>query len=140
MAIASDRSPLFLAKTPEGPKTLQNPWKLASCDRQDFQCVFQPTTACVLLASDLVNATVLEERNDRSLQRGGVLPSKFDDDKVLIAQPQISPAKFDQFRGMHGKVRQKVHEKAMALIDEWKLSSSNDVDPQQLHLLEEAAR
>jgi hypothetical protein len=140
MAIASDRIPLFLANTPEGPETLQNPWKLASCDRQDMQCVFQPTTPCVLLASDLVNATVLDEVDARSLRRGGVLPSKFDNDKVLIAQPRISPAKFDQFKGIHGKVRKKLHEKAMALIDEWKSSSSDDLDPQQLHVLEEAAR
>jgi hypothetical protein len=139
MGIASDRIPLFIANSPEGPAILQAPWKLASCDRRDLQCVFLPTTPCTLITEDLVNATILEEVDVRSLRQGGLLPNKFDNEKVVIAQARVTPAKYDKLKGIHIAVRKKVHHKVMELIDEWK-SSSSDVDQQKLQVLQEAAK
>ncbi len=61
MGLASDRIPLFLARTGVGPQFLREGWTQASCDRRNMQCVFLPVSPCVITNQDLENATVMEE-------------------------------------------------------------------------------
>jgi hypothetical protein len=138
MAIASDRIPVFVSNAPAGPDFLQARWKLASCDRGDFQCVFMPTTPCQLSISELANATVLDERDAVKLRRNGQLPSQFNEERVLISQPRITPAKLDIFRGIHKTIRTKVHGRVKELLSEWK-AKSNSIDTGRWEVLEAAA-
>lgn len=138
MGIASDRIPLFVANASQGPSFLQQPWKLASCPRNDLQCVFLPTSPCTLSIEELANATVLDELSARSLRRGGSLPKQYQNDKVLIYQARVAPAKFDQFRGIHNAVRKRIYLEAIELVKEWK--TANPHNTEQLGVLQQAAQ
>jgi hypothetical protein len=141
MGIASDRIPLFVMNSPEGPMFLQEAYKLASCDRQDFQCVFLPTTPCTVSWTELSNATILDELAARGLKRGGHLDPKYDHDRVVLHRSRIAPAKFDQFKGLHSVIRQKLFDKAMELVEEWNKASIDDSskDPEQYQVFLAAA-
>jgi hypothetical protein len=143
MGIASDRIPLLLANTkPHGPGWLQGPWKLVSCARGDFQCVFMPTTPCTIEAGALNDATVLAESEVRPFRKSGVMDAKFRNDKVVMARSSVMPAKMDKFVGMHMKIRQKFHFKAMELIERYQqnASSNTSIDRQKIEVLTKAAK
>jgi hypothetical protein len=158
MGIASDRIPLLLANTntntitkPQhhgdggdgGPDWLQTPWRLVSCPRGDYQCVFMPTTPCTLWAGDLTNATVImQESEARPLRRTGVMDAKFQKDKVVIVRSVIAPAKMDKFPGMHKVIRIKFHRKAIQLIERYQQqhNDASTIDPQKIKVLIKAAK
>jgi hypothetical protein len=139
-AIAIGRVPLFAANTEAGPKFLQEPWYLASCDRKDLQCVFLPTSPCTLLDSDLENAFVINGTYTRTIRRQGNIPDHLDHHRVLLIEPGTHPAKGDVFPGIHKAVRRKVYERAVKLLAEWNATSGTEMDESKLHFLQEAAR
>jgi hypothetical protein len=141
MGIASDRIPLFVIKSPEGPSFLQEAWKLASCDRQDLQCVFLPTTPCTVSWKELANATILDGPAVQELRRNGHLDPKYDPYRVVLHKSLVAPAKSDHFNGIHSVIRRKVFRKAMELVEEWNEVSIDDSssDPEQYQVFLAAA-
>ena len=139
MGIASNRIPLFVSNSPEGPSFLQNKTTLASCPRGDFQCVFLPTTPCSLKIEDLVNGTILEESDARSLRRSGVLAPKIENEAVLIVKSRQTPAIFDKFEDAHRLTRKRIYDRAIVIINEWKASLPH-VDYPKLRILTTAAK
>ncbi len=139
-AIATDRVPLFVANVTVGPKYLREPWHLASCERSDMQCMFLPTTPCNLLSADLNDAIVMNHSDTSSMRRQGVLPVALDEHKILVVEATTMPARGDTFKGIHNRVCQRVHDRAMLLIDEWYSSNPADLDASRHQFLKAAAQ
>ena len=113
MGIVTDRITVFVNHAKVGPRFLQNPWPLASCERKDAQCFFLPATPCVLTMEDVQNATLLEESMARHLRRGGSLPDSYNETRVLIAEPSMIPSYTNS-----DKIRNALHRIASTMIDE----------------------
>lgn len=60
-ALATNRPVLFVNAAYVGAREVQEPWYHASCDRQDVQCFFQPSSPCIVTYSEIENAPVLKD-------------------------------------------------------------------------------
>eukprot|EP00980_Cylindrotheca_fusiformis_P005001 scaffold1062_cov130-Cylindrotheca_fusiformis.AAC.7 len=89
--IASNRTVVFLNSAPVGPKTLREPWPLASCSRRDMQCFYMPITPCTLTYSDIEHATVLGKEHTRRLFQLGELGSDVNEKRVLVMNHALRP-------------------------------------------------
>jgi hypothetical protein len=118
-AIATDRVPLFVSNAPTGPKHLRTPWNLVSCERKDFQCVFLPTTPCTISSRDLENAFVMNRSDVSALRKEGIIPDSLVDHRILTVDGLVTAAKGDAF-GIHERVQQKIYERALTVIEEWR--------------------
>ena len=52
MGLTADRIVHFVNNAPGGDKYLAQPWLLASCPRQDYQCFFMPNSPCTLTENE----------------------------------------------------------------------------------------
>ena len=141
-AIATDRVPVFVANAGAGPDFLQDPWRLASCDRKDLQCVFLPTTPCTLLDTDLNDAAVVAEDSAAvSILLKGKVPDDLNSHRVLVLRSRAFGAKRNTDTDFHKEIRERIYVRAVKLIDEWIASeSSHDIDEPKLNFLQEAAK
>jgi hypothetical protein len=89
--IASNRTVVFLNNAPMGPKTLREPWPLASCSRLDMQCFYMPISPCTLTHEDIEHATVLGRGDARRLFRLGELGIDLDEEQVLVMDQFLRP-------------------------------------------------
>jgi hypothetical protein len=80
--LLSNRVVLFVNNSPKGHYLVRGPWKLASCDRRDYQCFFMPTTPCVVTHQDMEDAYDLSKSENRNLFRQGASPPGHENDKV----------------------------------------------------------
>lgn len=74
MAIATGRIPLLVQSAPyphvhDVLEMLARQFPLASCERGDWQCVFLPTSPCVVTLDDLRTAPVLTDEQIRQLRQ-----------------------------------------------------------------------
>lgn len=72
-------------------KHVGGPWRWASCDRRDFQCVFMPPSPCALTHEDVLNAYHLTRPESRALAVHGIPPAGHEHDKVWITQFESMP-------------------------------------------------
>jgi hypothetical protein len=122
------------------PDFVTSPWPLASCgggqnmtfsssfhhfyhQRQDLQCVFLPTSPCVLTQDMLDQAVLLPETQARTWRRSGILDSKLQSEPVLLVEARTAPAKFDEYRILY-TLRQQTFRLVQELIQEWDKESS----------------
>ena len=112
-ALATNRQLILINNVPKevNYKYAKNPWQLASCDRQDFQCFFMPTSPCVLTAEDLNNGHVLTGPEQRKLLKRGEAPVGYEDNKVWMMTLSFLPPLF-----MHKPVLSLLQEYARELI------------------------
>jgi hypothetical protein len=87
MGLVTNRVVLFVNNAPQGVTTtttqVREPWPLASCPRQDYQCFFMPTSPCVLTQKDIQDAYTLSSNEARNLLYKEQLPdSSLDHHKV----------------------------------------------------------
>ena len=126
-AIAVDRVPLFVSNTSTGPEHLRTPWNLVSCERKDFQCVFLPITPCTISNLDLENAIAMNRSDVAAMRRDGIIPDDLAHFKVLAVDGLITPAKADS-NGIHQRVQQKIYDRALQVIEEWRVSKQYPYD------------
>lgn len=140
MAFATGRIPLFLQAV-EGkglPAVFTNRLPLASCDRGDWQCVFLPTSPCVLTLEDLRNATVLNENETRDLKKRAYLPSKLNETRVLVIN--LSDMKpFHARFAIHEKMRKKAFEVIQEILHHWNTTQAYETSAVQRDVLVAAA-
>jgi hypothetical protein len=75
MGLVTNRVVLFVNNAPQGATgQVQEPWPLASCPRQDYQCFFMPTSPCVLTQKDIQDAYTLAANEARDLLYKEQLP------------------------------------------------------------------
>lgn len=80
--VFSNRVVLFInSQKSDGPT--ERPWGWASCPRKDYQCVFLPSSPCVLTKQDLANATLVPSNKLRNSPDEW---EEYRDDRVLILQ------------------------------------------------------
>jgi hypothetical protein len=91
-ALAMDRVVVFTNNAPyvKGG-ALQHPWALASCERKDYQCFFQPSTPCVLTHDDLQGSYQMTRPEVRVFRKRGELPKGHEDDKVIRIELNFLP-------------------------------------------------
>ena len=120
LAMLVDRIPIFIKDTPIGPKVFQRPWFLASCRRprrREWQCMFLPTTPCVLTHQDLVEAPILTEPHAGRLRSHGMFPTEFQETRVVILLPKLAGTNIELLQ--KGPL-QTLHQLAVELIEGWK--------------------
>ena len=71
LGLLSNRVVLFVNKAEKGGKYLQEPWALASCPREDYQCFFMPPSPCTLTDDEIQHAHQLTPPEFRQLMRFG---------------------------------------------------------------------
>ena len=130
------------------PKYLKERWKLASCPKGDYTCVFQETSPCQqYVVNELkklsstsssyndFNTTTAKGKkgirilnNDQAFQlrQEGTLSRRFTKYKYLIVPPYLGNAKLDKLESINEKIRNKIYERATLLIDEWKNEPKGD--------------
>jgi hypothetical protein len=124
MGIATGRVAIFVNNFAGGPPFLQKASELFSCPRGDMQCVFLPITPCAILASDLLNATVLPEVDARSLRRMGTLERpEYTNSTILVLEPRVSPPKA---WSIQTKIQDRLYSLAMEMIDGIRESASDE--------------
>lgn len=86
--LITNRTTLILQNGKEGPKFLQKHWKLASCERHDFECFFLPLTPCVPTWQDVKTAHILEGTFNDYFGRNPIrtIPADQMENKVWILQ------------------------------------------------------
>ena len=72
-------------------QSFRKPWSLASCDRQDYQCSFLPSSPCVLTQEEISKAHTLKRSERRRAFRYGVLPPEHAQDRVVVMQLTFRP-------------------------------------------------
>jgi hypothetical protein len=127
MAFVTGRIPLFFQSVRgDGlPNLLREKLPLASCDRGDWQCVFLPTSPCVLSLENLRNATILNPFESRDLKQRGYLKNILNETRVLISGTfPLVPihAKFS----IHNVLRERAYEAIQELLWEWQKDDSRD--------------
>jgi len=123
--LASDRVVLVMNKVPtssDPSSEIMQPWKLASCDREDYQCFFMPPSPCVLSHADLENAYSMTKKEVRALAHDGMKPIGHEDDKVWIMHMVTRPP-----QEIPAAAKKTLHRHAHTLIQALP-SSANDVD------------
>lgn len=143
MAFATGRIPLFVqAVRGNGiPDVLTQPLLLSSCDRRDWQCVFLPTSPCVLTIEDLKNGTVLNADESRDLKNRGYFTETLNATRVVISGA-FSSVPFNGRFSIHDKIRVKVSTAVNEILDDWKNDSSSsgyDIPAEQWNVLTAAA-
>jgi hypothetical protein len=140
MGIASDRIPLFTMNVPSaGFPQLRKKWPLASCNRRDFQCVFLPPSPCTLTMHEIGNAT---QADMSQLRQTGIM-KEGQNDRVMYFSSGTNKPKLDH-KGKDDRIRGKVYDRAMQLIERWEASSSSKImnstgGQKKLAVLEKAA-
>lgn len=116
--IATNRVTVFLNNIEGGPGKVSEQQWLASCDRQDMQCSFLPTTPCAVTKEDLVNRThILSEGFARRVRKRGSIPDKtLDKARYVYLQPNGMPSP-DQ--GLLSLVRTRLAEQARMMVNDW---------------------
>ena len=138
MGYATGRITVFVNNVKNGnfvkeANFLSDPWSLASCDRSDMQCIFLPTTPCVLTIEDLRNGTVLDEGHARGLRRQGILSEQFDSHRVLISESRLNaPMRWN----LQGGIKKRLSQKLNGLLD----SMNNQISAEAMSLLKNAVR
>lgn len=94
--LATDRVVLIVSAAPVGPDFLRDPWPLAGCPRGDLQCLFLPSSPCVLTHAELAAAPVLRREEVRRVFRNGTLAEDRQAERTLVLRlgfrPQREPA------------------------------------------------
>lgn len=108
--LATSRIVLFINNAPD-PPYLREPWSHASCPRHDAQCIFRPTSPCVLTHDDLTKASVLKKNEMRSLFRTGRVPDALEGARVLLLELTFRPQRVPP------TLRAVIHERAVSLLD-----------------------
>ena len=87
------------------------PWGHASCGRGDFQCTFQPVTACSPSIDDIANANATSFSNYKNALYNVRKPLPYNDVRVI---------KFNNKRALKPEARllQSIHKIVFTLIDE----------------------
>jgi len=146
MGVATNRITVFVnnyvpeTNSKNGTNTplsfLQKPSQLFSCPRRDMQCVFLPTSPCVLTKEALESGVVMPEVDARDLRRQGKLnKQEYHDAHVLIIEPRISTPKKWSIQGL---IQEKLYRTSLALIS--KLPTESDTDLQKIAVLKAAAK
>ena len=98
--LVSNRVVVWVNDSPVGHKFLRRPWALVSCDgdngarsrrRRDAQCLFRPTTPCVLTYEDVEQAYALSGGETQRLLKHGQLPKDHEHDKVWYVKLGFTP-------------------------------------------------
>ena len=84
LGVSLDRVTLLHNSIPVGNRYFKRKWKLASCDRQDLQCFFQPMSPCVLTEEDVANAPQVSVEELNEFRKTGVLDPKYDNERVIV--------------------------------------------------------
>ena len=87
LGLVSNRTVLFynsLSTNITNDPGFSGPWPLASCPRNDYQCIYLPISPCTITHDDFRNAPVLSPDVLQSFRKNGVLDEKFKDEKVII--------------------------------------------------------
>jgi len=90
LGLASNRTVLFLntiSKDIIDLGSFNRPLKLASCERQDMQCVFMPLSPCVITEEEMSRAPILEGDALKNFRNTGVLGPEHVNERVLIVEP-----------------------------------------------------
>lgn len=119
MALSTDRIPLFVSSLDANDvgesSPLTTPFLLASCPRQDFQCIFAPLSPCVLTMNDLRNATLLSKAETRTMKRNGVyMTPQHEHVRVLLHDTKVT----EPF--VHHIARTKAYQIIWNLLEYWK--------------------
>jgi hypothetical protein len=89
MGLVTNRVVLFVNNALHG---VTEPWPLASCPRQDYQCFFMPTSPCVLTQQDIQDAYTLTSKEAHNLLYKEQLPdSSLDQHKVWRYESTSTP-------------------------------------------------
>ena len=139
-ALASNRIPLFVNNARVGPKYIAEQWRLASCPRGDYQCVFHPMTPCTVRKSELQNATVLSESEQLPIRRDGRVAAKWDESKIWIVPTGVMNYRY--FRSLD-VIRNRLQTKAMELVSQYARATMSDLSQprrRQLDVLMRAAQ
>jgi len=80
--LIANRVVLFVNNSPKGHYVARGPWKLASCDRRDYQCFFMPPSPCTVTEEDMENAYSLSRTENRKLFREAAAPPGHEEDRV----------------------------------------------------------
>jgi hypothetical protein len=117
--IATGRVVLLVNNAPSSaPSFLQNPWPLASCNRKDAQCFFQPFSPCVLTAEALADAYTLTRGEMRHVFRSGKVPETHEADRVIVMQLKYRPQRDPE------NLLPTLRKLVVALLEKFQLSSS----------------
>jgi hypothetical protein len=141
-ALVTGRIPILLQSVDidnvEGlPRFLSGRFGLASCpERRDWQCMFLPTTPCVLTFDDLRNASKLDGLALRDLRRRGALSSPLNEARVLLVDVSLTP--LNSKTRIHENIRIKAYQAIMDLLNDWK-KHQPQVDTEQRRVLSKAA-
>jgi hypothetical protein len=94
---------------------IMEPWDNVSCDRKDFQCLFQPVSPCVLTLESLETAHVLHQVRPASPRRismfQGARDLEHENDRVVILNLQDNLRDF-----VDGKTKARLMEVATELL------------------------
>ena len=100
MGFFMQRVVLFVNAAPGGPEYLRYVWKLSSCPRKDFQCVYMPLSPCVLTKTQLDEATEPPKEAFRELLMTGNFDDRYANQTVLVMQfDEIGP--YPDPKGIH---------------------------------------
>lgn len=121
IALAVRRIPIFISSRqlqfwqPDQQPTAQHSdhfnesFPLASCAREDLQCVFLPLSPCVLTWNDIATATVLSDLDNRQLkQMGTYRNASHAQERVIIHRANLIPLR--PRLGIHDKIREWAYE------------------------------
>ena len=89
--VATNRVVLYVNNLSNVSDYFAVPWSLASCPRHDHQCLFLPTTPCVITKDELVQAYTLKKKEARQLFRNGTLPESHQMARVIVLQLTFRP-------------------------------------------------
>jgi hypothetical protein len=111
-ALTSNRTAVLIQNGIEGPKFIKKNWKLASCERKDFQCFFLPISPCVPSWQDIKGAHVLEDKFEHYFGSGDIrnIPADQMKNKVWILQ------KYGVQSNPPPVVSERLHRHARALV------------------------
>lgn len=93
LGLVSDRTVLVmntLSKDIIDNGGFNRPLKLAGCERKDMQCVFMPSSPCVITMDDLSKAPNLSPQELKEFRSKGVLQEKYANEKVIIVEPSLN--------------------------------------------------
>ena len=74
-------------------KQIKLPLRLASCPRQDIQCMYMPFSPCVITKDDFMKAPKLSNKELQELRSTGKLNDLYENEKAIVVEPSISGTK-----------------------------------------------
>jgi len=86
--LVTNRTVVLIQNGEAGPKFIRKAWKLSSCKRGDFQCVYYPLTPCIPTWEMITNAHVLHKPYHYYFGDGHVrnIPANEMDNRVWVLQ------------------------------------------------------